>query len=117
MTRRTTVILRSLLILLGAACILKSLPWLFFGCMGLFSVIADVGIDEHRRLVRDLLVLGGLLFTVGLAFVVVGIRFMRPSPMPKGRCLKCGYDLTGVDARCPECGSLRPLDLDKAVGD
>lgn len=106
-----------MLILLGEACILKSLPWLFFGCMGLFSVIADVGIDEHRRLVRDLLVLGGLLFAVGLAFVVVGIRFMRRSPIPKGRCPKCGCNLAGVDTRCPECGALRPLDLDKPVGD
>lgn len=117
MTRRTTVILRSLLLLLGAACILKSLPWLFLGCMGLFSVIADVGIDEHRRLVRDLLVLGGLLCTLGLALVVVGIRFIRPFATPKGRCPKCGYDLAGIDGRCPECGSLRPLDLDKPVGD
>ena len=105
MKRGTVFILRVVLVLLGAACILKSLPWLYFGCMGLFTVIADVGAEEHRRLVAQLLLFGGLLFALGLALGLVGIWFMRARPTPPGVCANCGYNLTGIDGVCPECGN------------
>lgn len=107
MTRGKVLALRVVLVLAGAACILKSLPWLYFGCMGLFTVIADVSVDEHRRLVAQLLLFGGLLFALGLALGLVGIWFVRARPMPRGVCESCGYDLTGIDGVCPECGSAR----------
>ncbi len=28
----------------------------------------------------------------------------RPKWFPAGCCQKCGYDITGIDDRCPECG-------------
>jgi hypothetical protein len=104
MTHCKVLALRVVLVLVGAACILTSLPWLYFGCMGLFTVIADVGVDEHRRLVAGLLLLGGLPSAFGTALVVVGVRYIRPRPTPRGVCANCNYDLTGIDGVCPECG-------------
>ena len=82
MTRGKELALRVVLVLAGAACILKSLPWLYFGCMGLFTVIADVGVDEHRRMVAGLLLRGGLLSALGAALVIIGIRYTRPRSTP-----------------------------------
>lgn len=42
----------------------------------------------------------------GLAFVVCVMG--RPQPKPVvARCMQCGYDLSGLTGKCPECGSVR----------
>ncbi len=38
---------------------------------------------------------------IGLS--LIGISFWRR--YPKGHCARCGYDLTGIADKCPECGA------------
>jgi hypothetical protein len=39
------------------------------------------------------------------AVIAVGWNHPRPRRVQIGHCRKCGYDLTGIDGVCPECGS------------
>ena len=41
---------------------------------------------------------------LGLSAGLIGISFWRRNP--KGHCPKCGYDLTGITDKCPECGRM-----------
>lgn len=42
----------------------------------------------------------------GLAFLVCVIGKPQPKPVVV-RCMQCGYDLSGLKGKCPECGSVR----------
>lgn len=46
---------------------------------------------------------GTLLLARGSLWLLLGGR--RRSRMRQGLCGRCGYDLTGVDGVCPECGT------------
>ncbi len=105
MTRRVVLVAKLLLLLIGAACVLWSLPYLLFGLMGLVTTIADVGVDEHRRLVISLLALGSVLLLGGLALGLVAVRFGGRQQPDARKCSHCGYDLTGITGPCPECGN------------
>lgn len=57
---------------------------------------------------KDPTMWAGKAFTVpatvplGLSAALIGVSFRRRHP--KGHCPKCGYDLTGIADKCPECG-------------
>lgn len=40
---------------------------------------------------------------LGLSAALIGLSYWRRPP--KGHCAKCGYDLTGIADKCPECGA------------
>lgn len=44
---------------------------------------------------------------VGASLIPAAWRAIRTRP---GRCRRCGYNIVGLTARCPECGSVIPAD-------
>lgn len=57
----------------------------------------------------------GLICSLGAYLVSCVVTSLRapqtwPPPIPPGSCVRCGYDLRGLEADvCPECGKKRPL--------
>ena len=91
--------------------ILEMVGWL---AVILAPVIAGISIVENRHRIRftfeDLWLFA--IFCGPLAVLGVGTIALarwqqgRRADMMAGRCLKCGYDLTGLRSpRCPECGT------------
>ena len=62
----------------------------------------------HKRVWPDVRLIY-LLVPVGLGACAISLavcRIIVGKRDPKGRCRKCGYDLSGnVSGVCPECGS------------
>ena len=104
MTRGQRIALKAVLSCAGAACIIVSLPICMFGSLGLLGPIADVGVNEHRMIVAQLLGMGFGGAAIGGVLLWIALR-LRP---PAGHCPNCDYDLTGIYGVCPECGSGQP---------
>jgi len=66
-----------------------------------------------RIVVPPIVFLLGGTFLIGCSFHMPRLKRM-PKWYPSGCCQKCGYDLTGVDNQCPECGHFigAPVDDD-----
>ncbi len=94
---------RAALICTGAVCALLCSPYCLFGTLGLFGSVAHSGIDEHGVLVIQLFGIGTGGAAIAVAMVWLSRRF-RPF---ENACPTCGYDLTGIDGVCPECGKKR----------
>jgi hypothetical protein len=63
--------------------------------------------DAHSCLVLVPLYIPFTLLALPTAFLFH--RDRRSVRWPReGRCVGCGYDLSGVSGKCPECGRVRP---------
>lgn len=79
------------------------LPGVLFAAWNDWVVYTDAGI-ERLGLFIMLSIVGNAV--VG-AFIGAAVGLCQRVPREPGRCVKCGYDLTGnKSGLCPECGSL-----------
>ena len=71
------------------------------GLLALFGVLADADFEE-KLLIGGPFLLGS--FCCGLtAIIIFGLRTELERREPD-RCIRCEYDLRGIEEICPECG-------------
>jgi hypothetical protein len=54
------------------------------------------------RLIWPALIIGAVAMLFGRRHIVSVVRRHR---LRSGHCLICGYDVRGIEGRCPECGA------------
>ena len=84
----------------AVAVVLVSVPYLIGRLEGVLCVLMGTG------------VIAGL---IGLARLVGRWQTKEQRRLAKGLCPSCGYDLRATLERCPECGNVPPLPLERVV--
>ncbi|MAD18852.1 MAG: hypothetical protein CMJ52_01325 [Planctomycetaceae bacterium] len=81
-----------------------------FAMLGLLALLGFFGLAdaafEEKIAIGGSFILGA--FTSGLVAIILfalGTEVGGPAP---NRCVRCDYDLRGVDGCCPECGRDQP---------
>lgn len=94
--------IQAVLMILGI--LLACLAGFFFYLEFLFlSTPPDIGPEENRMLLIKLFGIGLIPAILSIIAFIAAFRVR----MPKGRCVRCGYDLRSVLGPCPECGRNR----------
>jgi hypothetical protein len=92
-------------------------------CIALVAIIAVVALIRFDLVIdlliglsgmRNLGLIGGITFTIGIVAMIAAswIKLLSPMPSVGNLCPECGYDLRGTPESecrlCPECGHRLP---------